>query len=293
MNQHIDSARPEETLRHLHIPSGFSSLQDKIDGMVYSYLESHPNFIKTVQQKDAALKGKTKEEVRAEIASYPGVIALAVHNTAHELYETGSALKKIQARELSEASRARTGIDIHPGTQIGDNLFIDHGTGVVVGETAKIGENNLIYHGVTLGAYGNPEESDPQKLKHRHPEIGNNNIISVGVNILGNVKIGNNVKIAPAAIITGNNLKIGDNVSIGLSAQIGDDNVIKDGVKIGFGAVIPRGMGEIKRDIPAYSYVGKNDSGELVIHERTHPATNVLEVNMATSGIGNDRSRIN
>ncbi len=245
------------------IPSGFIKLQDKIDELVNSYLDSHPDFVNVAQDKDAALKGKSAADTKSELAAYPWVAAVAVHEEAHKLYKTGNSLKKVQARKLSEAVHSRTGIDIHPGAEIGKNCFIDHGTGVVVGETAKIGDNTLIYHGVTLGAYGYPTESNPRKLAHRHPQIGSDCTLSVGVNVLGKIRIGNSVTISPNAILSGNNLIVGDNVSIGRSVQIGDNNQIAAGVKIGTGAVIPKGMGLITEDVPPHSQVIRGQGGKL------------------------------
>ena len=93
--------------------------------------------------------------------------------------------------------RLFTGIEIHPGAQIGKNLFIDHGSGTVIGETAKIGNNCTIYHGVTLGGTG-------KNSKMRHPQVGNNVMIGCGAKILGPIIIGNNVKIGANAVILNN-----------------------------------------------------------------------------------------
>lgn len=243
--------------------SAFVRQQDHLDALVKDYLARHPNFVAHAQEKDAALKGIPLEEVRAMLTAYPGVIAVAAHEEAHALYTSGSAANKVKARRLSEAAHSRSGIDIHPGTSIGENCFIDHGTGVVIGETAKLGEGTLLYHDVTLGAYGNPEEKNPQKLAHRHPEIGNYCTVSVGAKVLGNVKIRNGVTLGPNATLFGNSLVIGNKVSVGAGAQIGDDNQLADGIRVGAGAVIPRGVGVIDRNVPAYSHVIRNAEGEL------------------------------
>lgn len=241
------------------LPADFIGLQNKIDGLVKNYLDSHPDFIGMAMAKDPALNGKTKDEVKKELASYPGAIAIAVHEEAHKLYNSGESLKRIQARQLSESAHSRTGIDIHPGTKIGDNFFVDHGTGGVIGETAKIGKNTLMYHNVTLGAYGNPKD-----ISHRHPEIGDYCTISTGVDVLGHVKIGNNVKLNPHVKLQGNNITVGNKVAIGSSAQIADNNEIADGIIIGTAAVIHKGVGRIEQNIPAYSHVLK-ENGELKI----------------------------
>ena len=116
---------------------------------------------------------------------YPSIHALINHRIAHKLYK-----KKhfFLARLLSQISRFFTGIEIHPGATIGKGLFIDHGMGVVIGETAEIGDDVLIYHGVTLGGTG----KDTGK---RHPTVGNNVVIGCGAKVLGPINIGNNVKI--------------------------------------------------------------------------------------------------
>lgn len=99
------------------------------------------------------------------------------------------------ARWISQIGRRRTGIEIHPGAKIGKNMFIDHGMGVVIGETAEIGDNVLIYHGTTLGGTG------VEKDKKRHPTIGDNVEIGAGAKVLGPIKIGNNSKIGANAVV--------------------------------------------------------------------------------------------
>lgn len=122
---------------------------------------------------------------------YPGVKAVRSHRKAHWCYEHNL---KFLARWISQASRRRTGIEIHPGAKIGRRLVIDHGMGVVIGETAEIGDDCLIYHGVTLGGTG----KDAGK---RHPTIGNNVMISCGAKVLGPFKVGDNSRIAANAVV--------------------------------------------------------------------------------------------
>ena len=123
---------------------------------------------------------------------YPGFYALAFYKLAHFLY-----LNKmiIMAKIISLIARFLTGIEIHPGSVIGERLFIDHGNGIVIGETATIGNDCTIYHGVTLGGTG----KDKGK---RHPDIGNNVTIGAGAKILGPINIGDNVKIGANATVT-------------------------------------------------------------------------------------------
>ena len=123
---------------------------------------------------------------------YPGVHATLYHRLAHFLY---CRHLKFLARFVSQWSRFWTGIEIHPGAKIGRRLVIDHGMGIVIGETAEIGDDCLIYHGVTLGGTGKDQGK-------RHPTIGNNVIIGSGSQVLGPIKVGNNAKIGSNAIVT-------------------------------------------------------------------------------------------
>ena len=140
----------------------------------------------------------SSEEV---ILSYPCVLAITTYRIAHELYLRGVPLIP---RIMSEHMHSLTGIDIHPGAKIGKNFFIDHGTGVVIGETAEIGDNVKIYQGVTLGALSFPKDEKGRIIKgrKRHPTVGNNVVIYSGATLLG-----------PDAVI-GDNVVIGGNVWI-------------------------------------------------------------------------------
>jgi len=129
---------------------------------------------------------------RIDLILYPSVHALIAYRISNKLYK-----KKhfFLARFISQFSRAFTGIEIHPGATIGKGLFIDHGMGVVIGETAVVGDHVLMYHGATLGATGKDNSGK------RHPTVGNNVIIGSGVKVLGNVKIGDNSKIGSNAVV--------------------------------------------------------------------------------------------
>ena len=127
------------------------------------------------------------------IRCYPGFQAIIIHRIAHVLYQCG---ERWYCRELMENVHAYTAIDIHPGAQIGGHFFIDHGVGVVIGETAIIGEWCRIYQSVTLGALHFQEEGGILKRgEKRHPTVGNYVTIGTGAKILGNIKVGNNVRI--------------------------------------------------------------------------------------------------
>jgi len=136
------------------------------------------------------------------ILSYPCVLAITTYRIAHELYLRGVPLIP---RIMAEHLHSQTGIDIHPGAKIGKNFFIDHGTGVVIGETAEIGDNVKIYQGVTLGALSFPKDEKGNIIKgrKRHPTIGNNVVIYSGATLLGpDAVIGDNVVIGGNTWIT-------------------------------------------------------------------------------------------
>jgi serine O-acetyltransferase len=141
---------------------------------------------------------KTYTEI---IRSYPGFLAIEIHRISHLLYTFGAAG---YAREISEVIHSETGIDIHPGAQIGNYFFIDHGTGVVIGETSTIGNWVRIYQDVTLGVlhFEKETEGEIKKDYKRHPDIGNHVVIGAGAKILGPVKIGNHVNIGANSWIT-------------------------------------------------------------------------------------------
>ena len=122
---------------------------------------------------------------------YPSVHAILWHRLAHQFYK---ARMFFVSRFISQLARFFTGIEIHPGAKIGKGLFIDHGMGVVIGETAEVGDNVTIYHGVTLGGTG-------KDVGKRHPTVGNNVMIGSGAKILGPITIGNNVKIGANAVV--------------------------------------------------------------------------------------------
>ncbi len=122
---------------------------------------------------------------------YPGFHAILVHRFAHSLYKLNL---KLLARVLSQIARAFTGIEIHPGATIGRRFFIDHGMGVVIGETAVIGDDVILYQGVTLGGTG----KDRGK---RHPTLGNHVVIGTGAKVLGNITVGNHVKVGAGSVV--------------------------------------------------------------------------------------------
>jgi serine O-acetyltransferase len=122
---------------------------------------------------------------------YPGLQALALHRVAHWLWNLGLPLIP---RFISHLSRFLTGIEIHPGATIGQGVFIDHGMGVVIGETAIVGDYCLIYQGVTLGGTG-------KESGKRHPTLGENVVVGAGAKVLGNIQIGNNARIGAGSVV--------------------------------------------------------------------------------------------
>src|SRR5579863_6405115 len=142
--------------------------------------------IQTVFQRDPAARS-----VVEIVLCYPGVHAILLHRFAHGLYRRGWFTL---ARVVSQFSRSVTGIEIHPGARIGRRFFIDHGMGVVIGETTEIGDDVLLYQGVTLGGTG----KDSGK---RHPTIGNGAVIGTGAKILGNIHIGDYVKVGAGSVV--------------------------------------------------------------------------------------------
>tara|TARA_Y100001970_G_scaffold185548_1_gene225647 strand:+ start:821 stop:1405 length:585 start_codon:yes stop_codon:yes gene_type:complete len=151
------------------------------------------DFIKSIIARDPAAKSTL-----AIILTYPGVKAIFFHRIANFFHIAGFHLL---ARIISQLSRFFTGIEIHPGAKIGANLFIDHGMGVVIGETSEIGNNVTIYHAVTLGGISPSIDSENQRNEKRHPSIGNDVVIGSGAQVIGPVKVGNGARIAANAVV--------------------------------------------------------------------------------------------
>lgn len=151
-----------------------------------TFMEKIKETIEVAREKDPAAKGAINILVNT-----PGIHAIMFHRVAHSLYNRKHFFT---ARLISQISRFLTGIEIHPGAQIGRRFFIDHGMGIVIGETAEIGDDVMIFHQVTLGGTG----KDKGK---RHPTVENNVIISAGVKVLGPIVIGENSKIGANAVV--------------------------------------------------------------------------------------------
>ena len=153
-------------------------------------------FLQSIIDRDPAAKSKL-----SLILTYPGVKAVFFHRLAHFF---SVAKFDLIARIISQFSRFLTGIEIHPGAKIGKNLFIDHGMGVVIGETSEIGDNVTIYHMVTLGGISPSINSNNQRNIKRHPTLMDDVVVGSGAQILGPVVVGKNSKIGANAVVTKN-----------------------------------------------------------------------------------------
>tara|TARA_B100001741_G_scaffold271076_1_gene238970 strand:- start:352 stop:927 length:576 start_codon:yes stop_codon:yes gene_type:complete len=151
------------------------------------------DYLESIKKRDPAAKS-----LLSVILTYPGVKAVFFHQISNFFYKAGFDLV---ARIISQTVRFFTGIEIHPGAKIGKNLFIDHGMGVVIGETSEIGNNVTIYHAVTLGGSSPSVDSERQRHEKRHPTIGDDVVIGSGAQIIGPIKIGNKSRIASNAVV--------------------------------------------------------------------------------------------
>ncbi|HXE63762.1 MAG TPA: serine O-acetyltransferase [Bryobacteraceae bacterium] len=169
--------------------------------------------IDTIFREDPAAKS-----VLEIVLCYPGFHAILLHRFAHKLYKAGVP---ILPRFLSQISRFFTGIEIHPGATIGRRFFIDHGMGVVIGETTEIGDDVLIYQNVTLGGTGNERGK-------RHPTIGNNVVIGTGAKVLGGITIGANARIGAGSVVV---KPVPDNSTVvGIPGRVVRYHVPREGV---------------------------------------------------------------
>jgi serine O-acetyltransferase len=150
-------------------------------------------YLQSIIDRDPAAKSKL-----SIILTYPGVKAVLFHRIAHFFC---MAKFDLIGRIISQTSRFFTGIEIHPGAKIGKNLFIDHGMGVVIGETSEIGDNVTIYHAVTLGGISPSIDSETQRNEKRHPTICDHVVIGSGAQIIGPVVVGKGARIAANAVV--------------------------------------------------------------------------------------------
>ncbi|CDF45213.1 serine acetyltransferase [Roseburia sp. CAG:100] len=153
--------------------------------IVMGFLKNIKNEIKVIRERDPAIHSDM------EVFLYPSFKVMMHYRIAHKLYTQGHYFL---ARWVSQRGVRKTGIEIHPGAQIGENFFIDHGNGVIIGETAIVGNNVTLYQGVTLGGTG-------KEHGKRHPTIGDNVMISAGAKVLGSFTIGENSKIGAGSVV--------------------------------------------------------------------------------------------
>jgi serine O-acetyltransferase len=151
------------------------------------------DFLDSIKSRDPAAKS-----ILSIILTYPGVKAVFFYRIANFFYKAGFELI---ARIISQTSRFFTGIEIHPGAKIGKNLFIDHGMGVVIGETSEIGDNVTMYHAVTLGGILPSVDSNSQRQTKRHPTIKDQVVLGSGAQVLGPITVGRCSKIAANAVV--------------------------------------------------------------------------------------------
>lgn len=183
----------------------------KIKSTAESMVETVKTDVYAAKERDPAARSTLEV-----LLLYPGVHAIAAHRLAHKLHKSGHTF---MARAISQGARFATGIEIHPGATIGKGLMIDHGMGVVIGETAEIGDNCTIYQGVTLGGTG-------KDVGKRHPTLGNNVMIGAGAKVLGPMMIGDNSKVAANAVVLS---EIPENsTAVGIPAKI----VKREGVRV-------------------------------------------------------------
>lgn len=149
------------------------------------FIKNIKNEIKVIRERDPAIHSNM------EVFLYPSFKVMLHYRVAHKLYRSGHFF---MARWISQRAVRKTGIEIHPGAVIGENFFIDHGNGVIIGETAVVGNNVTLYQGVTLGGTG-------KEHGKRHPTIGDNVMISAGAKILGSFKVGENSKIGAGSVV--------------------------------------------------------------------------------------------
>ena len=152
------------------------------------------SYLQSISDRDPAAKSKL-----SVILTYPGVKAVLMYKIANFF---SVAKFDLIARIISQFARFLTGIEIHPGAKIGKNLFIDHGMGVVIGETSEIGDNVTIYHNATLGGISPSINSNEQRNIKRHPTLKDNVVVGSGAQVLGPIVIGKNAKIGSNAVVT-------------------------------------------------------------------------------------------
>jgi serine O-acetyltransferase len=166
---------------------------DRSSGRAAAQPTARRGLARLVEDLDAALARDPSVRSRVEVAlASPGLHAIWAHRLTHRMWKRPGG--RLPARVLSQVVRAVTGVEIHPGATIGERFFIDHGMGVVIGETAEIGDDVMFYHGVTLGG------RSLRRVK-RHPTVGNNVVVGAGARLLGPITVGDDVAVGANAVV--------------------------------------------------------------------------------------------
>jgi serine O-acetyltransferase len=236
---------------------------------------NHDPALRFGKQSRSDLTADEDTLVTAQLSMYQGLHAIALHRQAHRAYQQYQTLKAggnresaaeylLAARWISQAARVITaGIEIHPGAKIGKKFFIDHGAGVVIGETAEIGDGCFLYHDVTLGGTGNPndvETSDPKNPHRRHPKLGNNVTLASSAQLIGPITVADDVMIGAGARIIGK-------VKIGQGAKIAPGVIVRKDVPAGAVVVgaVPELPGILDRETAGIPITRlPNDAGAVV-----------------------------
>lgn len=186
-------------------------LDGKFEKALYRMIKEITTDVDSICQRDPAARNRFEV-----LALYSGLHALLAYRAAHAIDKKGY---RFLARMISQSAKFLTGIEIHPAAKIGKGLFIDHGSGVVIGETTIIGDNCTLYQGVTLGGTG-------KECGKRHPTLGNNVMVGAGAKLLGAFTVGDNSKIAAGAVVLGD---VPENcTAVGIPAKV----VVKEGVRV-------------------------------------------------------------
>ncbi len=197
--------------QHTRAVSRIRQAQKDVAQAILRTKQAFDETVQAVRERDPAARST------AEILLlYSGVHAIMAHRLAHHLHQDGHFFA---ARAISQTARHFTGIEIHPGATIGHNFFIDHGSGVVIGETTEIGDNCTIYQGVTLGGTG-------KDVGKRHPTLGDNVMVGSGAKVLGPLKVGSGSKIAANAVVL--HAVPENSTAVGIPAKV----VRRDGVRV-------------------------------------------------------------
>lgn len=175
------------------------------------FIERLNRDIECVFERDPAATSKLEV-----VLNYPGLHAIWAHRLTHRLYQHNM---RVLARLISQIARFFTQVEIHPGATLGEGLFIDHGCGIVIGETAILGDNVTLYQGVTLGGTG-------KESGKRHPTLGNNVMVSSGAKVLGNITIGDNAKIGAGSVVLKN--VPANSTVVGIPGKV----VVQDGLRV-------------------------------------------------------------